>query len=710
MNAGFVGSVFGKINTHNFTFKAEAAIKKFDYIKLYHEEAGFILAQVIELTSEENNITATCEIIGYRDSRGVLKVPNSTVKHNSEIYIADSNFIKNVLGLDKEDGLYLGLLDNYNMIQVKIDVKNLVTKHLAVLAKTGAGKSYTLGVIVEDLIEKGVPCVVIDPHGEYSSLKFKNTSKNDLELMHRYDVQPKSYEQFVDEYSPNVSVNPGAKPLSISINSLSAHEIATLTPIKVSGTQLGLLFNAISDVKKENSNYSLLDIRQHLDSMNSNMKYGLYACLEFIENVGVFSDSPIDVSKLVNPGRATLINLRGVPPDIQQIIVAKLCSDLFEKRKTNELPPFFLIIEEAHNFCPERSFGETPSSYILRNIASEGRKFGLGLGIVSQRPARVDKNVLSQCNTQIIHKVTNPNDLKAIANSAENIGEGVIDDIATLPIGTALVIGASVKPVFIDIRVRRSEHGGKTVSVVGKTPVSKPVEKVNVQEKPEVKLNTPLKPVGVNPNNNAKISLPPKPVVVKFTVEAGKVERKEFEITAPKIDTVPVNIISAPNSLDNKGLLPFFMAEVNDGVKKFKLLVNDECRIVSFQNNKLIVVNTKPYDAKSLGLKAEAVLNLVKDKGTTTISVLFNTLNYPFQDIDFCLKELAKMNLIIVNGGKIMIKGVDYSSYSLNKNIETFNVKKNELVNMKTGAEQVKNYLENNKLKSESIVQVYVKS
>jgi len=63
-----------------------------------------------------------------------------------------------------------------------------------------------------------------------------------------------------------------------------------------------------------------------------------------------------------------------------------------------------MVIEEAHNYCPERNFGEKKSSKILRTIASEGRKFGLGLCVVSQRPARLDKSVLSQCSTQIIMK------------------------------------------------------------------------------------------------------------------------------------------------------------------------------------------------------------------------------------------------------------------------------------------------------------------
>lgn len=660
MTTGFLGSVFGKITTHNFTFNAETGIKKFEYIKVYHQEVGFILAQIVELTNEAGTITAVCDIIGYRDSREVLKIPNSTISSNSEVYNADSNFIKNILGLNKDKGLYIGLLDNYNMIQVKLNVKNLVTKHLAVLAKTGAGKSYTLGVIVEELIEQGIPCVIIDPHGEYSSLKLKNQSNNELELMHRYDISPKSYEQVIDEYSPNTEINRNAKPFSISLNSLSAQEISNMTPIKIGGTQMGILYNAISDVKKNSTHYDLNDIRANLELINSNAKYGLYACLDFIDNIGVFSNNPIKVEDLVNPKRVTLINLRGVAPEVQQIIVAKLCKDLFEKRKRNEVSPFFLIIEEAHNFCPERNFGESPSSYILRNIASEGRKFGLGLGVVSQRPARVDKNVLSQCNTQIIQKVTNPNDLKAISASAENISSSVVNDISTLAIGTALVVGASAKPIFVDIRVKKTEHGGKSVSI--NQPISKPQPKI---EPPKPQQSNPL-----------------------------------------------INVIKLPiNFVGKSGLFPCFLANVSNETKQFNLLVSDgDCKIVVIENNRLVNAHISNAPNIDLGPKINTIFKLIKEKGSTTVSYLFNALNYSFQDVDYYLKSLSENGLITVAGSRIMCNNViDLSKNEWTMNTEQISIDKKDVVDFKLDINKIKSFLESNNVTVNNIEKLFIK-
>ncbi|MEM4395579.1 MAG: ATP-binding protein, partial [Thermoplasmata archaeon] len=170
------------------------------------------------------------------------------------------------------------------------------------------------------------------------------------------------------------------------------------------------------------------------------------------------------IDEIVQKGKVSIINMKGVSPDIQEMVVQRLSNALFELRKRDAVPPLMLIIEEAHNFIPQQ--GKALSSRILRTIASEGRKFGLGLCIISQRPAKVDKNVLSQCNTQIILKVTNPNDLKTIGESVEGLTKLSLEEIQRLPVGVALVTGANISfPLFVEIRPRETVHGGESVKV-----------------------------------------------------------------------------------------------------------------------------------------------------------------------------------------------------------------------------------------------------
>ncbi len=160
--------------------------------------------------------------------------------------------------------------------------------------------------------------------------------------------------------------------------------------------------------------------------------------------------------------------MTGVPPDLQGMIVAKLLSDLFEARKRGRVNPGMVVVEEAHNYIPERGSGRAASTPVIRTIAAEGRKFGLGLLVISQRPARVDKNVISQCNTQIILRVTNPNDLRALSKGIEGMSSELEEEIKRLPPGTAMLVGGDIEhPVTVKVRPRKSRHGGVSTPIVG---------------------------------------------------------------------------------------------------------------------------------------------------------------------------------------------------------------------------------------------------
>ena len=169
---------------------------------------------------------------------------------------------------------------------------------------------------------------------------------------------------------------------------------------------------------------------------------------------------------MINPGKCCIINLKGINQELQEVIVYKLLKDLFEARKKNNVAPFFCVIEEAQNFVPERNFGEAKSSGIIRQVAVEGRKFGIGLCIITQRVSRVEKNVLSQCSTNIILKVTNQNDIKSISGSVDGINSEIEKEIKNLPVGTALVTGVLDLPLFVNIRPRRTKHGGESVNAI----------------------------------------------------------------------------------------------------------------------------------------------------------------------------------------------------------------------------------------------------
>src|SRR5204862_5413045 len=122
-----------------------------------------------------------------------------------------------------------------------------------------------------------------------------------------------------------------------------------------------------------------------------------------------------------------------------------------ELRNVGRITPTMLVVEAARHVWPQ--VGQVASSKVVRTLASEGRKVGLGLVIITQRAAKVDKNVLSQCNTQVILKVTNPNDLKAIIASVEGLTASLAEEISRLPIGVAIMTGGGLQmPLMVEVR------------------------------------------------------------------------------------------------------------------------------------------------------------------------------------------------------------------------------------------------------------------
>ncbi|MBU0497183.1 MAG: DUF87 domain-containing protein [Candidatus Thermoplasmatota archaeon] len=481
-----VGIIYGDVGSVDFNFTVNSPkVQKFDYIAAPHKE-GWVLAQVMDikrfsdLKAQEaslitangevrpikTNVSAYADVIGYRDKRGQLQAPRTPFDTGSQISLAPEDLIRHVLGLqsDIENGAYMGMLKGHQL-PVHLNIDSLVQKHICILAKTGGGKSYACGVLVEELLKKKVPLVIIDTHGEYMSLTTPNKERKEQKNMEKYGIKPHDYAEQITGFSP-LGSRGDTQHIALNGMNLEAREIIDLLHAKLSGPQIGVLYQAIKELKEYKTTYTIRDIIENVNQSKSNAKWNVIASLESLDSINVFSEIGTPTQEFVKKGKCSIINMKGVPPDIQDVVVGRLTKELFEDRKLGKIPPFLLIVEEAHNYCPERGFGSAVSSNILRTVASEGRKFGMGLCVVSQRPAKVDKNIISQCNTNIILKVTNPNDLKAIIQSVEGLTTQTYNEIQRLPIGTALISGASIQiPIMVDIRTRETSHGGRSVTV-----------------------------------------------------------------------------------------------------------------------------------------------------------------------------------------------------------------------------------------------------
>jgi DNA helicase HerA-like ATPase len=162
------------------------------------------------------------------------------------------------------------------------------------------------------------------------------------------------------------------------------------------------------------------------------------------------------------------MDLSGLDDEVSDYITYRILSDVYDKVSSGEFDyPVFIFVEEAHRFIP--AIGSTHSGRMIKKIAAEGRKFGVFLVVVTQRPSRIHSDALSQCNSQIIMRITNPKDQEAVAASSERLGETLLNDLPGLNTGEAVIVGEMTRaPIMARIGKRTTREGGSDINIMGK--------------------------------------------------------------------------------------------------------------------------------------------------------------------------------------------------------------------------------------------------
>jgi DNA helicase HerA-like ATPase len=341
----------------------------------------------------------------------------------------------------------------------------LISRHVAVIAKTGMGKSYTVGVLIEELLKRHVAIVIMDPHGEYTSIAYQNDNKQEMRKMRKFDVNPRGYFHLFNEFSPDPICNPAATALRFDEKNLDYDDIINLTTIGESDAQCAMLERTLYTLQRLKREPTIQHMIETIDRERTLAKYRLIRELRRLQSMPIFDFPPTKIYEIVKPGRIAVINFKGVDEDMQAWCAGKISKRIFDRAKEGGFPPVFIVIEEAHRFIPEGT--RTVASKALSTAASEGRKFGVGLCIISQRVAKVSKNVLSQCGCHIIHCLTSAADLVAVSSSLEGWTAEMNDEVQRLPIGVALVSADSLPhPIVVEIRPRETRHGGARKELV----------------------------------------------------------------------------------------------------------------------------------------------------------------------------------------------------------------------------------------------------
>ncbi|MBC7234611.1 MAG: ATP-binding protein [Chloroflexi bacterium] len=423
-------------------------------------------------------ITAT--ILGYYHSSLGFVNPRVPPRAGAPIYIAPDEMLAEVLSRSRPGevgAVHIGSLlsRSPDAVPIVLDARGFTSTHLAIIASTGAGKSYLAAVMIEELMKPNnrAAVLIIDPHAEYDTL---------AELQGKSLFDEETYEPQVRIYRPD--------QIKVRVSSLDIGDLRYLLP-NLSERMHHYLGRAYGRVQRQykdkwTKEQLIVAVRAGADESpitdpesDSKDDPTIGALIWRIESVlgsRVFDNfQSLPLQDLFRPGQCTILQLNEIPEREQQIIVATLLRRLWQARQDtvrgraiageeNYLPyPAFVLIEEAHNFAPAAA--DLVTTQILKQILSEGRKFGVAVGLISQRPGKLDSDVLSQCMTQCIMRIVNPVDQARVAESIESVGRDLLLELPALSKGQVIVAGASVNtPVMVRVRQRETPHGAEDLN------------------------------------------------------------------------------------------------------------------------------------------------------------------------------------------------------------------------------------------------------
>ncbi|MEM3595845.1 MAG: ATP-binding protein [Candidatus Bathyarchaeia archaeon] len=538
---GRVGVIVGEATTDTFYFASEVENypPKWEYLAVHAKEVidGVekpvqVLAQVERIVSasqvlskeidfdaikrilhaqvEDLRVWGQARILGYIHSdeqtgKSRILLPRRAVIPGRPIYIAPEPLLRDFYSSGEGDRLYVGRLINRPDVPVYISASGF-KRHLAIIAQTGAGKSYCAGVLIEELLENGATLIVIDPHADYVFLSRIQTPEGSLRhpLADYMTVfrNPSSTGRYSESEIQNT------QPFEVAFQDLDYYEICDIAGISEKFVRLQeairIAVEKLNSMKRRYTPQDLINELNNLsrsedENIDSWVKRAAIAAsrrIRLLLWLKIFGAATTPLSLLLKPMHLSIIDLSGLNDKTMDYVAYRILNDLYDlKTGRSEYVdlkdfryPIYIFLEEAHKFIPED--GSTLTSEIINRIAAEGRKFGLFLTLITQRPSKVHPDTLSQCNSQIVMKLTNPEDQDAIRRSSERLSHQLVRDLPGLNVGEAVIVGeVTSTPVMVKVRQRKTLEGGSDIPVAELLREAKERHRLKTQLLPEGELS-----------------------------------------------------------------------------------------------------------------------------------------------------------------------------------------------------------------------------
>jgi DNA helicase HerA-like ATPase len=399
-------------------------------------------------------------------TRGVVEYPNI----GDGALMLTERELRLVYGEADSDRAHIGDLQQNLNIGVHIDIDNLVSRHFAVLGATGVGKSSGVAIILNKILEArpNLRIFLVDPHNEYSRC-FGDKAQVLTPRNLRLPFWLFNFEETVDAFfggRPGVEeeieilseVIPIAKAVYLQYRTGADRLITkkrdprdtgftadTPVPYRIEDL-INLLDERMGKLENRNSRMVYHKLIGRIQTFRNHPRYAF-----MFENANIGGDTMAEILghlfRLPPEGKPmTIMQLAGFPAEVVDSVVSVLCRMAFDFGLWSDgVAPLLFVCEEAHRYAPaDKHIGFGPTRRALSRIAKEGRKYGVFLGLVTQRPAEIDPTIISQCSTLFVMRLSNDRDQALIRSAVSDAAANLLSFIPSLGTREVFTFGSGV--------------------------------------------------------------------------------------------------------------------------------------------------------------------------------------------------------------------------------------------------------------------------
>ncbi|MGI9417201.1 MAG: helicase HerA domain-containing protein [Geminicoccaceae bacterium] len=384
--------------------------------------------------------------------------------------------IAKIYARPRSSNVHIGQLRHNPKVPAFVLTDSLLGKHFAVLGTTGTGKSCATTVILRSILDEHPQghVVLIDPHNEYGP-----AFADRAELLHPGNLQLPYWLLNFEEIA-HVVLNGASREQLHSQGALlknaiimaksqfaggdpDDHQITVDTPVPYRLSDLvSILKEGMGTFNKADGATLYLNLINRIETLRADKRFAfMFSSLAVRDNMEQVLAQLLRIPTHGKP--ITIIDISGLPSDVVDVVVSVLFRLTFELAVWSErgkAPPVLLVCEEAHRYVPEQSdVGFAPTKRVIAQIAKEGRKYGVTLCLVSQRPSELAVSSLAQCNTFFALRMSNEHDQAFVSQTLSENARWLVDSLPSLNTQEAVVVGDGVTvPVHIRFKDLPPEH------------------------------------------------------------------------------------------------------------------------------------------------------------------------------------------------------------------------------------------------------------